>query len=535
MVVIGQSEGVDGTRQTAEAPITTVRATPGRWLLCHRYFLLATLVTVLSWIQTANGQWSSDMWEHVAVVRELIDDPFRETPPLVLLDTPYTVTLGVLGHVFGISATSMLSLAAAVNVVLLVVALRLFVIEATQNRQAPFWVLLFLLLLWGLSPYRFSGFFNLNSIGFVLPYPSAFATAIALFTLAAALRAARNRHWALFLAVAGGTATVVLVHPITGAWLALGLLAVGISRAREIHDWVWLMAAAAVAFALTLLWPYYSIFDLLSDTGRYDASNKAMYDDVVPRLFPAVIGLWAIWRRFRVDRRDVLGIMLVGGLAIYAYGYLRNQYSFGRSLAFIVLVLAVAAGDGVAKVENSFRWDRASAWRRTGAVALGALLVLGLVESRGGLVRMVPAVLLPTSVRTSDEFVRLDDKYGFLERYIDGGDGVVAATKQDSKVIPAIAGQPLRPYWMAPVVSDFAARAAAQAEFLDPITPAARRSEIAAKYNARFVLLHRRGRTTASLVQVLESSGARVVYDRGDFKLVALARPRETGLSRASQ
>ena len=505
-----------------DQPNRAVPAPDGGWLSRHRYAALAGVVSVLGLIQTLNGHWSTDMWEHVAVVRGLIDDPFRSTPPLTLLDTPYTVTLGALGHAFGASAVTMLSFAAIANLLLLLVALRLFVIEATANRRAPFWALVFLLLLWGLSPYRFSGFFNLNSIGFVLPYPSTFATGIALLTLTAALRAMRKRRPVLFAAVAVGTTAVVLVHPITGSWLAVGLLAVGISRARVPRDWVWLGAAGAVGFALTLLWPYYSVFDLLRDTSSYDAANKAMYRDVPTRLLPAVIGLWVIWRRFRADRRDLLAVLLVGGLAIYAYGYVRDEYSYGRSLALIVLILDVAAADGVARLEGGFRWGGVTGRYRAGAVALGAILLLGLVESRGGLVRMVPGRLLPTSVRTSHELVRTDERYSFLEDRVGRNDVVIGSTKRDNQVIAAIAGKPLRPFWMAPVVRDIEERKRAQAEFLDPATPSDRRAEIVAKYQVRYVLLHEREHNAASLVRALEASGATIVYRQDGFRLVAL-------------
>jgi hypothetical protein len=309
--------------------------------------------------------------------------------------------------------------------------------------------------------------------------------------------------------------------PDHGAWLAVALVGVGVSRARVASDWVWLVAAGAAGFALTLLWPYYSVLDLARDTGGFDVGNKAMYRDVVLRLFPALIGLWVVWRRFHADRRDLLGVLLVGGLAIYAYGYVRDEYGYGRSLALVVLVLDVAAADGVARLERGFRWGSASRWLRMGAVALGALLVLGLVETRGGLVRMVPGGVLPTSVRTSDEFVRVDDRYAFLERHVGADDVVIGARNRDNQVIPAISGQPLRPFWP-PVPKDAGARAAAQAEFLDPATPSARRAEIAAKYKARFVLVHRRDPETASVVRALESSGARIVYDRNGFQLLAL-------------
>jgi alpha-1,6-mannosyltransferase len=499
----------------------------GGLVVRYRYLVLATTVTVFGAIQTLNGQWSTDMWEHVAVVRRLIDDPFHTTPPLTLLDTPYTVTLGALGHILGVNAVTILSVAAIANLVLLIVGLRLFVVEATANRRGPFWALVFLLLLWGFSPYRFSGFFNLNSIGFVLPYPSTFATAIALLTLTAALRGLRERRPLLLIAVVAGTGSVVLVHPITGAWLVIGLLAVGISRARVRADWVWLGAAIAVGLALTLLWPYYSILDLLRDTSSYDAANKAMYDDVLIRLFPAVIGVLVIWRRFRTDRRDLLAVMLAGGLAIYAYGYVRDEYSYGRSLALVVLVLDVAAADGVGRLEAGFRWSRASGWLRAGVGALAALLVFGLVESRGGLVRMVPPFLLPTSVRASGELVRVDDRYGFLTERVGPNEVVIGATDRDNQVIPAIAGKPLQPFWMAPVVGDIEARKRAQTEFLDPATSSDRRAEIVARYKARYVLLHERGHNSASLVRALEASGATLVYRQDGFRLVALHDPKD--------
>jgi hypothetical protein len=125
-------------------------------------------------------------------------------------------------------------------------------------------------------------------------------------------------------------------------------------------------------------------------------------------------------------------------------------------------------------------------------------------------------------VRSSDELVRVDDEYGFLDQHVNEDDVVIGATDRDNQVIPAIAGQPLKPFWMAPVPRDAGARATAQAEFLDPATPSGRRADIATKYKVRFVLLHKSARTTTALVRALQSSGAALVYDQHDFQLLAL-------------
>jgi hypothetical protein len=300
---------------------------------------------------------------------------------------------------------------------------------------------------------------------------------------------------------------------------------VAVSRIRDARGRTWLLGAGALGVAVTSAWPYFDVTDLLTDTDAGFA-NRQMYQDVVLRLFPAAaIGLWGIWRRARSDRRDLLGLMLVGAFAIYAYGYVRDEYTYGRSLALVVIVLGVAAGDGVARLEGQFGWRRASPWVRAGAAALGALLVLGLVNTRSGLVRMVPSALLPESVRTSDAFRRVDDQYGFLSRFVDGDEVVIGTTDQDNRVVPAIAGQPLRPFWKAPAPPDADGRAAAQAVFLDPATTSARRAEIQARYNVRFLLVHPREDSAASLLRVLESDGANVVYRGDGIQLVALPAP----------
>ena len=101
----------------------------------------AALVTLVA-IQTANGHWSSDMWEHVAVVRELIAHPFDPTHPQLASPaahpgfSPYTVVLGLIGNATGASAIPLLSVAAVVNVVALLAALRWFVLEVTRNARA---------------------------------------------------------------------------------------------------------------------------------------------------------------------------------------------------------------------------------------------------------------------------------------------------------------------------------------------------------------------------------------------------------------
>ncbi len=524
----GTVPSVPSVRPPADSILGPVGPPTGSWPARHRYALLALIVTVLTGIQTLNGQWSSDMWEHVAVVRELIAHPFDPNHPLVLSDaahpdfSPYTVVLGMVGHLLGVGAVTVLSVAGVVNVVLLLVALRLLVIEVTGNERAPFWALLFTLALWGASPYRYSGFYSLNSIGFVAPYPSTFATAVAFGTLVAALRFARTGERRRLVAVSLGTAVVVLVHPLSAPWFALAMAAVALSRQRDLRAIAWFGGVGAVGVGLCLVWPYYPLVDLVNSSADLESLNQTMYSSVVPRILPALLGLAVVVRRSRADHLDLLGLFLAGSAGLYLLGALSDNTSFGRSLAFVVVVLHIALADGVARFEAGATLADASRGARVGVGVIGFLLLVGLVTTRAGLVRMVPEALLPASIRGSDELVRPDDRYRFLVGPVGPTEVVAAATPSDNRIIPALTGRSLALAVPRPFVTDADARKRAQRRFFDPATSAHRRAEIQDEFQVRFALLHidEAGR---ALLRILTAGGATVVHRDDELVLVELA------------
>jgi hypothetical protein len=513
---------------TSDAILGPVAGPAGGWPSRHRYGLLAGAVVVLTSIQTLNGQWSSDMWEHVAVVRELIAHPFDPMHPLVRADaphpgfSPYTVALGVLGDLTGAGAIAVLSVAAVLNIVLLLLAFRLLVVELTDNERAPFWALLFVLLLWGFTPYRYSGFFGLNSIGFVAPFPSTFATAVAFGTIVAACRFARSGRLALLAPIALGTALVILVHPLSAPWLLVALLAVAVARLRDPASWAWAAGAMGAALALCLLWPYYSVTELLGGSAGLEALNQSMYSRVALRLFPAFLGLVVIWRRSRADHRDLLGLFLAGATGLWLVGAVTDNTSFGRALPFVVIVLDIALADGAARLEAHTVWRDAPRAARIGVGAVATLLVLGLVTTAPGWVRMVPTPLLPASVGDADELARPDERLAFLTDAVGSTEVVVAARADDNRVVPALAGRTLALAVPRPFVSDADERLEAQRELLDASTSAARRREIEDRFDVRFVLLRVGDQSDEALLSVLLGQGGTVVHEDEDFLLVAL-------------
>ena len=505
MLVDGQAEG-------------PVPAPGGSWLNRHRYLALSMVVLVLTGIQTLNGQWSSDMWEHVAVVRELIAEPFDPRHPQLLSDaahpgfSPYSVLLGMVGNLLQVSALTVLSWAAIANVGLLLVALRALVREVTGNDRAPFWALLFVLLLWGPGPYRYSGFFGLNSIGFVAPYPSTFATAVAFATLVAAIRFARHGATRHLAAVSVGGALVLLVHPLTAPWLAGALVVVGLLQVLPARRLGSFAMAGLGAVVLSVAWPYFSVVDLVLDSGDLEGLNRSMYSGVLLRTFPVLLGLVPVIRRWRADHRDLLAGWLAGTLVLYGLGAAVDNTSLGRSLAFVVVLLAIALADWVGRIEAVQGFRRAP----VAAAGLTLLLVLGVVASRGGLVRMVPDPLLPGSVRRSPELVRPDERYSFLVDAVGRTDVVAAAAKGDNRVIPALAGRTLTLAAPRPFLDDLRERERAQREIFDTDTDPARRRDLLDRHQVRFVLLRRDDpRTPILLEELLRESADEVAEVRG--------------------
>jgi hypothetical protein len=186
------------------------------------------------------------------------------------------VAVAALGRLLGMGPIGALSVAAILNLVLFLVGFRLLVTRLVGNPHAAFYALVFTLVLWGLSPWRWSGFLNLNSLGFGLP-----------------------------LVLAAGPAVAVL--------------------------------------------------DLHQQPPRHVPGRPAA-DLPRPGALPLVL------QRLRANRRDPLGLMLLGASAVYLWGWLSGNATYGRILLFVVLVLHIVLGAWFADLELRVR--RGAARRR---------------------------------------------------------------------------------------------------------------------------------------------------------------------------
>ena len=139
---------------------------------------------------TLNQAWPSpDFWVHLGAVREFASAPLSPANPMVTghaadpYMSPYTFLLGVLVGALGVDAVTVLAVAGVISLVLLLYALHRFVRSVSLEPSAPAFALAFTLTAWGWNPWRWSGFFDLNSLGAVLPLASTSASALGLIAI----------------------------------------------------------------------------------------------------------------------------------------------------------------------------------------------------------------------------------------------------------------------------------------------------------------------------------------------------------------
>ena len=460
------------TPQETEAGVNPPAVVPsdiaaGRFIR-WRYPALASAVGAILVVQTLNQQWSHDVWEHLAVIRELAERPLSPRHPILAASdaphafvSPYTLALGLLVRWTGADAVTVLAAAGIANLALFLVALRAFVRTVVVNPLAPTWALLFALFAWGVLPWRFSGFVGMNAIGFGLPYPSMFALNVALLSLCALARfgISRQLHWLAWFA--GGAVLVVLTHPLTSAGLLIGCIAFAIqyripSGGRELAVVGGVLLAAGT---LVMLWPGYSLLNLLLHEGdAYD--DQVMYVRTVGRIFPALFGAVAIAARSRRQWRDPLGLMLAGALAVYTFGWVTDNWAFGRVIAFGVLILQIGLAAGVADLEREGRLYRSDfPWLSPALVGVVVILGGGLVFTAPAWVRGFPLQFLPSSVEA--KMARTPNDVASWQDVLGGG--VVASTDPTAEEIaPAIGAKTISSYRPLAFVGDIDERRSAQ-------------------------------------------------------------------------
>ena len=472
----------------------------------HRYTALSALLVLLLAVHLGKGRWAGgvDIWEHAAAVRELAAHPLHPHHPLLSATaphqffSPYSLLVALFSRLTHLSVVTSLNIAGIANLVLFLVALRLFVRKVVPRKHADYYALLFILFLWGPNAWFFSSFLHFDVLGLVASYPSTFVKGVVLLALWAYTNYLERNDTRWIAPVVLAASVVILTHPVDAVFLGIGLVALSFTRSDGDGGKV-LVAVTIIAgsFILAVMWPYFSLRELLFGhvaVGFRQAGaggDREMYQHVLSRMALTLIAVPFIVRRLPRWRDDALLLMFLGTVAAYWYGFATHQWSFGRLISSIQFVAAVVlaeeravAGEAAAALGPSAR--TMTRWLQ---VTTAALVLAGMFFLRNGFeilphqwVENLPYQWMHPYV----DMVKISD-FSFIEknhnRYPVAISDIFTSLEIPTfgtKVIAAARAQ---------AFLDTSERTTDIGRFYAPGTSAAERRQIAAKYNASLLVM----------------------------------------------
>ena len=497
--------------------------TPGalhRW----RFAALASLVFAVVAVHAAHGHWIGDFWEHSAVVRELMTHPVHPRHPLLLVDaphafaSPYALVVATLARSSGTSAVTALTVASLVNLLMLFVALRVFVrrFAPEQAEAVSFYLLLFMLLLWGREPWEFSGFFHVNALHHTLPYPSACAFWISLLLLALNGKRVSEGRASLLLLIVPMSAVVLLVHPAAFLFVATGLVAMALDASDRRRELLTAVSVLAIAIVIALPWPYFPVWQLLSGASAvFNGNNAEMYSQPLLRTYPALIGVPLLVAEARRTRRWSMLAWAAMLLGIYVFGFATANYNYGRIIFFLVLLLQFEVAKFAARLEA--RLDARGMAHSWTLVTAASVIVSVLLSARS-------LVNAERDIRRGD---RTDAGYAFLGREV-GQYDVMMVDLRTGWIGATFGGKLVSSQHPLAFVSasEQQARRADVRTFFNPATSQVQRALILSRYRASYLLAPRRSALDSTVVPESEFRALGVVTHEDDHFLLVRLNPR---------
>ena len=338
----------------------------GQLCMNNRYVIASTILLILMVLQSLYGQWVDDFWEHSAVVRELSTHPFHPVHPLFNVPTshpffsPYLLLVGLLSRTLLLTPVNALIIAGILNLAFLLISLRLFINTFFNKYQdaVSFYSLILILFTWSAYAWDWSGFIHFKILGFILPYPATFSIAATFLTFALYNKGLEGfKLGNLFLSLIL-TAIIAITHPTTSVFTILGIVSISLHHYKNIQLKAIITGILLLvgAFILSLLWPYYSILELITNnSAEFNTSSDTFYKNISliwPTLILLPFAMPTIISRIKRNKFDALIILLSSAILVYLVGFFTGQFGVGRIISLIAILIQILLAAQLAKLEN---------------------------------------------------------------------------------------------------------------------------------------------------------------------------------------
>ena len=499
----------------------------------QRLLLLSLLILAHYALEaTSGGRWSGDFWEHSAVVNEFMTRPFGPLHPQLSVQAshaflnPYGFSVAMVALATKADAINTLAAFGVLNFSILVIGLRQFIatVDHTRAEGMTFYTLLLAMFLWGKDAWQFSGFYNVEILNDVLPYPSSLALGLSLCTLALFSKnltlytttpsfLAIKRYFLVGLIAA----VVLLIHPLTALFLWIGLASQLLAdQPTKIYAWLSLGLTVIFSIGLAACWPYFSILQLMFGAGAaYHPSNASMYLEIIQGTWPILLTLPLIlWRATQRPNRAITFTMLAL-LALYVWGYYSRQYSFGRSIAFLLLLSNVLVAQCLVEIEH---WPRVlSLVKASTAAALCLAAGVWLHQSMTRLLTIGNSIYLGRPIASQISYRDLM----FLKDYLQHDD-VVLADIESSWILPTLAGKAVATKHPLAFVPDWYLRKEDVIDFFGAKTPAQTRAALVKKYQPQYLLIKKTAMIPWQEILTQFAAGELPIVNNDNFILLRL-------------
>jgi hypothetical protein len=434
------------------------------------------------------NQTSRDLWQHLATLRALIENPFHPANPFVATAEgsrhfhPYWVSVALIAKAFGWNEWQAIAFAGYVSAGTLLAGIHAFGRAFYRSPWGPFALLTAMVLGWSL-PVSHTGYHSMGTLIEGIAYPAALLIGLSLLLWALVIRALERP--VLAWGIVPLAAFMFATHQL-GA--GIGFMAAGcfilLWPGPSLKARTGVAAAIAAGIALSTAWPYHSPFEAIARTGIPTWTGGInFYHPVmlVIAFVPALIGLWGLRHpRFRRTGLAVL-VAFVMFAAIFALGW------FGLLIAtrFVMpAVLMLHIGLGALFLALADDWRSLPKGAQLGLFAF-ALLCVGLstVMTRAQL------------IVEREIFAKEGNSYTAalaLTRDIPDGEPVAA---YDVFAWPIVAtGQRVVSVpWPEPMIDGLAERQAAAERLFDPALSRDERLRLARHWGTKTLIMDKRG------------------------------------------
>lgn len=324
-------------------------------------------------------QTSRDLWQHLAALRALIDNPAHPSNPFIpAVETsrhfhPYWVSVALLARVLGWNEWQAIAFGGFFNAGVLLTGIYAFGRTFYRDQGGPLALLAAMVLGW-LIPISHTGYHSIGTLIEGIAYPAVLLIGLSLLLWTLTIRALEDARWSILIAPLA--ALMFATHQL-GA--GIGFIAAGCFIAFSADGSLRNRAAATIALAIGLgaasLWPYFNPFEAILGTGNARWSGGINFYSAVQLMaafVPQLFGLIGLCSKDFVRRaRPVLAAFLTFAL-LFASGL------FGVMIAtrFIMpAVLMLHIGLGALFLQLARGWASFSD-RKQLSIFGGAFLIL---------------------------------------------------------------------------------------------------------------------------------------------------------------